>query len=119
MTTYTADSIQGMLEEHKDFFNSGVTKEVSFRLQQLLKLKNIIKQYEGRIITALQQDLGKGEFEAYATEIGFTLDSIGYMMKHLKRWAKPKKVRSPLHLFPAKSYILSEPYGTTLIIVLV
>ncbi|WP_340394722.1 aldehyde dehydrogenase [Paenibacillus sp. FSL E2-0177] len=116
MTTYTADSIQGMLEEHKNFFNSGVTKEVSFRLQQLLKLKNIIKQYEGRIITALQQDLGKGEFEAYATEIGFTLDSIGYMMKHLKRWAKPVKVRSPLHLFPAKSYILSEPYGTTLII---
>lgn len=116
MTKHTTASIQAMLEEHKIFFDSGVTKEVTFRLQQLHKLKEKIKQYEGRIIAALRQDLGKSEFEAYATEIGFTLDSIGYMMKHLKRWAKPVKVRSPLHLFPAKSYILSEPYGTTLII---
>lgn len=116
MTKHTTASIQAMLDEHKIFFDSGATKEVTFRLQQLHKLKEQIKQYEGRIITALRQDLGKSEFEAYATEIGFTLDSIGYMMKHLKRWAKPVKVRSPLHLFPAKSYILSEPYGTALII---
>ncbi|HBS45372.1 MAG TPA: aldehyde dehydrogenase [Paenibacillus sp.] len=116
MTTHTTASIQVMLEEHKDFFTRGATKEVAFRLSQLQKLKDSIKRYESRIITALQQDLGKSEFEAYATEIGFTLDSLGYMMKHLKRWAKPVKVRSPMHLFPAKSYILSEPYGTALII---
>lgn len=42
MTTYTTDSIQGMLEEHKDFFNSGVTKEVSFRLQRLRNLKILL-----------------------------------------------------------------------------
>lgn len=105
-----------MLDEHKEFFHRGATKEVSFRLNQLQKLKDNIKRYENRIITALQQDLGKSEFEAYSTEIGFTLDSIGYMMKRLKRWAKPVKVRTPLHLFPAKSYVLSEPYGTVLII---
>lgn len=116
MTPHSTASIQAMLEEHKDFFYRGTTKEVTFRLNQLQKLKDSIKRYESRIITALYQDLGKSEFEAYATEIGFTLDSLGYMMKHLKRWAKPVKVRSPLHLFPAKSYILSEPYGTALII---
>lgn len=95
MTPHTTASIQVMLNEHKDFFNRGITKEISFRLSQLQKLKDSIKRYESRIITALQQDLGKSEFEAYATEIGFTLDSLGYMMKHLKRWAKPVKVRSP------------------------
>ncbi|MNO40288.1 Aldehyde dehydrogenase [compost metagenome] len=116
MTPHTTASIQVMLEEHQDFFNRGITKEVAFRLNQLRKLKDSIKRYESRIITALHHDLGKSEFEAYATEIGFTLDSLGYMMKHLKRWAKPIKVRSPLHLFPAKSYILNEPYGTALII---
>lgn len=116
MTQLTAQNIEAMLKEHQIFFNTGQTKEITFRLQQLRKLKDSIKQYEGRIITALHQDLGKSEFEAYATEIGFTLDSIGYMMKHLKRWARPVKVRSPLHFLPAKSYILSEPYGTALII---
>jgi aldehyde dehydrogenase (NAD+) len=105
-----------MLAEHRQLFNSGVTKETSFRLTQLQKLRDAIRKYESRIIGALQQDLRKSEFEAYATEIGFTLDSIGYMMKHLKRWMKPVKVKSPLHMFPSKSLIISEPYGTVLII---
>lgn len=116
MIQLTAHNIDAMLKEHQLFFDGGHTKEIPFRLQQLQKLKNSLKQYEGRLITALYQDLGKSEFESYATEIGFTLDSIGYMMKHLKRFAKPVKVKSPLHFFPAKSYVLSEPYGTALII---
>ncbi|ULO05906.1 aldehyde dehydrogenase [Paenibacillus sp. 19GGS1-52] len=116
MIPQTSESIDKMLAEHKQFYNGGRTKEINFRLQQLQKLKDNIKKYESRIITALHQDLRKSEFEAYATEIGFTLDSIGSMMKHLRRWAKPVKAKSPLHLFPSKSYVISEPYGTALII---
>ena len=37
-------------------------------------------------------------------------------MKNLKRWAKPTKVKTPIFLMPAKSFIISEPYGTVLII---
>lgn len=116
MIEQTKESIDKALEEHKLFFNSGATREVSFRLLQLQKLREAIRRYEPRIIAALYEDLHKSEFEAYATEIGFTLDSIGYMMKHLRRWAKPVKVKSPLHIFPAKSMVISEPYGTVLII---
>ncbi|KWX87094.1 aldehyde dehydrogenase, partial [Paenibacillus riograndensis] len=116
MLEATSQNVEQMLEESRKFFHTGATRAVAFRLEQLQKLKNAIKRYETRIITALNKDLHKSEFEAYATEIGFTLDSIGYMMKHLKRWAKPVKVKSPLHMFPAKSLILSEPYGTVLVI---
>lgn len=116
MLRLTAHSLEGMLAEHHEWFHSGATREPAFRLRQLQKLKDAIRRYESRIIDALHQDLRKSEFEAYATEIGFTLDSISYMMKHLKRWMKPGKVKSPLHIFPAKSRILSEPYGTVLII---
>lgn len=112
----TPQSIDLMLAEHRQFFYSGVTKDPAFRLRQLHRLGDAIRRNEPRITAALQQDLHKSEFEAYATEIGFTLDSIGYMIKHLKRWMKPVKVKSPLHVFPAKSLILSEPYGTVLII---
>lgn len=105
-----------MLAEHKRWFERGETRDVGFRLRQLAQLKAEIKRRERQIIAALHKDLRKSEFEAYATEIGFILDSIGYMQKYLRRWAKPVKVRSPLHMFPASSRILSEPYGTVLII---
>lgn len=116
MPQFTSSSIDQLLTEHRQWFSSGITRTPAFRLEQLQKLKDAIRAFEPRIIAALNQDLHKSEFEAYATEIGFTLDSIGYMMKHLRRWMKPVKVTSPLHMFPAKSRIISEPYGTVLII---
>ena len=64
----------------------------------------------------MYRDLGKSEFEAYGTEIGLVLDSIGNFTKHLKKWAKTKRVRTPMHQFLSKGYIMYEPYGTVLII---
>ncbi|MBF9282128.1 aldehyde dehydrogenase, partial [Staphylococcus epidermidis] len=54
--------------------------------------------------------------EAYATEIGMLLKSIKLMRKELKNWSKTKQTDTPLYLFPTKSYIKKEPYGTVLII---
>lgn len=65
---------------------------------------------------ALYTDLGKNKVEAYATEIGITLKSIKNARKELKNWTKTKNVDTPLYLFPTKSYIKKEPYGTVLII---
>ncbi|MDQ6241303.1 aldehyde dehydrogenase, partial [Staphylococcus epidermidis] len=61
-------------------------------------------------------DLGKSKVEAYATEIGMLLKSIKLMRKELKNWSKTKQTDTPLYLFPTKSYIKKEPYGTVLII---
>ena len=108
--------INNILEEHKEFFHTGSTKTLQFRLEQLRKLKDGIQRYEKRIIEALYKDLGKSEFEAYVTEVGFLLDSINNTMKNLKKWMKPEKVKTPFTLWPAKSFIMKEPYGTVLII---
>lgn len=116
MEASISQSVQQFLDEHKRFFESNRTREVSFRLQQLQKLRDAIHRHEGEIVDALYKDLHKSKFEAYATEIDFTLESIKDSLAHLRSWMKPQKVRSPLHIFPAKSFILSEPYGTVLII---
>ena len=107
---------KSMLKEHNKFFLAGETRNIDYRISALKKLKNVIKKYEKEIINALYRDLGKSEFEAYGTEIGFVLDSIGNFIKHSKNWAKTKKVRAPIHQFPSKGYIMYEPYGTVLII---
>lgn len=105
-----------IIEEHHIFYESQQTRSMDFRINQLKKLKEGIKKYETRIYEAFYVDLRKSEFEVYTTEIGFVLGSISNAIKHLAQWTKPERVRTPLYLFPAKSYIISEPYGTVLII---
>ncbi|MBD8499881.1 aldehyde dehydrogenase [Paenibacillus arenosi] len=108
--------VQSIVAEHKQFFHKGSTTSLEFRLQQLEKLRTAIQRYETQIHEALYKDLGKSEFEAYATEVGLALNAIQYMMKNLKKWMKPEKIKTPFYLYPSSSYIMKEPYGTVLII---
>ncbi|HBC4295705.1 aldehyde dehydrogenase [Staphylococcus aureus] len=108
--------IEQKFYDSKAFFNTHQTKDISFRKEQLKKLSKAIKSYESDILEALYTDLGKNKVEAYATEIGITLKSIKNARKELKNWTKTKNVDTPLYLFPTKSYIKKEPYGTVLII---
>ncbi len=84
-------------------------------MDQLRRLKSGIQAHEEEILNALKEDLNKAHFESYGTEVGLVLEEICYILKHLKDWAQPQKVRTPLTSFPAKSYIYPEPYGVTLI----
>jgi aldehyde dehydrogenase (NAD+) len=88
----------------------------AFRKHKLQELKKVISIHELEIINALKSDLGKSAFETYATEIGFILEEISYTLKHIDEWTKVKKVKTPLTLFPGKSYIHPEPYGVVMII---
>lgn len=108
--------VDKIIEDHYKFFESKKSRDIDFRINQLRSLKSAIKKYEYKIYEALYKDLGKCEFESYTTEVGFVLSSISHTIKNLKKWAKKEKVKTPLYLFPAKSFIISEPYGTVLII---
>lgn len=112
----TADQIETMIEEQKKLYFSGVTKSVDFRKDALKQLRTMIMNYEEEIFEALQEDLGKNEFESYTSEIGFVLSSISYMLEHVEEWMAPQAVQTPIHLQPAKSYIMKEPYGSVLIV---
>ena len=102
--------------KQKEFFSSGKTKNIDFRINNLKKLKNIIKKNEEKIIEALNKDLGKSAFESYATEIGIVYDELNLHIKNTRKWAKREKRKTPIVHFPAKSYIYKDPYGVALII---
>jgi aldehyde dehydrogenase (NAD+) len=104
------------LEKQRKFFNSGATRPLEFRLNQLRTLKQAIKNHEPQIIEALAADLAKSEFEAYETEIGNTYQEINFAKKHLPSWIKPEKVPTPLTILPSRSFVYKEPRGTSLII---
>ena len=100
----------------REFFLSNVTKNIEFRKEQLKKLELAIIQNQEKIYAALKEDLNKSEYEAYLTEVSIVLNEIRYARKHLAKWVKPQKVKTPLSHFPAKSFTLLEPYGVVLIL---
>lgn len=106
---------KSMLHTQRAYFQTGDTKDVEFRIRQLKKLYQWITVHEQEIMDALYMDLNKSNFEAYATEIGIVKEEIRYTLKHLRKWAAPKRVPTPITQFPSKSFIYPEPYGIVLI----
>lgn len=102
--------------EQEMFLRSGITLDVKFRIKQLKRLKEAIKAHDVLIYDALKKDLNKPVFESYVTELGSVYGEIDYMIKHVKDWAKPKRVPTSLAHFYSKSHIYQEPYGRVLII---
>ena len=109
-------NIQEIVKKQKAFFETGRTKDISYRKEALKKLKQAIIEHEPEINQALKQDLNKSEMESYMTETGMVLSELSHAIKHVKTWSKKKKVRTPLAQFHGSSYEMYEPYGVSLII---
>ena len=109
-------SYHELIDHQHLFFDEGQTKQISFRLQMLEKLRRAIRQYEKPLLNAVYKDFRKSPTEAYMTEIGILLDEIRFHIRHLKQWTKEQHVSSPLSLLPSRSAMSPEPYGTVLII---
>ncbi|GAB4404941.1 MAG: aldehyde dehydrogenase [Microscillaceae bacterium] len=112
----TGLAVQHLLRQQQNFFKSGQTRSVAFRLAQLRKLKWLLKDHEGAFFAALQQDFQKPAWETYTTELALVLQEIETMRDHLYRWASPQTVADSLINFPAYNQIYPEPYGVALII---
>lgn len=104
------------IENQRAFFSTNKTKDINFRLAQLRKLKNAIHINQKKIEDALWEDLHKSPEESYLTEISIVTGEIDNHIKHLKKWAKPKRVSTPIHLWPSSSKIIYEPLGLSLIV---
>ncbi|MBB6671961.1 aldehyde dehydrogenase [Cohnella nanjingensis] len=110
------DSCTALIRKQQAFFETGQTKPLAYRQEALRQLGNAIRKHERGILQALRQDLNKSEFEAYASEVGIVLKEIRFVMKHLRSWARPRKVKTPLTHIGSRSSIYPEPYGVVLII---
>jgi len=116
ITEKTPSIVKSIVAEQRNYFKTGDTKAVSFRIKQLKRLKQAILAYESKILDALYKDLRKCETEGYLTEVGFVLNDLEEAIAKTKRWAKPKQVATPLFHQKGSSYIHPEPLGVTLIV---
>ena len=104
------------MTSQRAFFDSGQTRPLAFRLEQLSKLGQALKDFESQIFVALKSDLGKSSFESYSAEVGFLHQEIADTRKSLSQWMKPKSVATPWVLKPGSSAVYAEPRGQVLII---
>ena len=107
-------NLSNILHCQREFFQTGKTKNIAFRIAQLKTLKQAIIDYKSAIVEALKADLGKPEFETFITEISVTKE-IDYAIKRIKSWVKPQTVAVPIAQFPATAQIYPEPLGVVAI----
>ena len=109
-------NIPSLIQNQQKFFNSGQSRDVKFRIQQLKKLKSVFEKYQNECLLALAKDLGKCRTEGYITEMVLIRDELKIAIRNTKKWSKAKRVPTPIVLAVASSYRQPEPYGVTLIV---
>lgn len=114
---YSESDINGIVVRQREYFLSGITLDVKWRLRQLRRLKSAIISYEKEFEEALAADLGRSPVEAYLCDIGPAIVEINEMIRHLRKWARPELHYSGLLCFPSLvTRVCKMPYGVTLVI---
>ncbi|XP_078022991.1 aldehyde dehydrogenase family 3 member A2a isoform X4 [Epinephelus lanceolatus] len=97
-------------------FQTGKTKPLEFRVQQLKSLHRFITERRKDIADAVKKDLGKSE---HGTELFETLGlegEINLAIQKLAEWAAPRPVEKNLLTIADEVYVQPEPLGVVLII---
>jgi aldehyde dehydrogenase (NAD+) len=105
-----------MLGQLQANFRQGVTRTLTWRREQLAAMAAMLEENESRVSEALAQDLGKPAQEVLLGETALIFSEVDHARKRLKRWARPRRVRTPMVGQPGRSWVQPEPFGVVLII---
>ncbi|WP_124980383.1 aldehyde dehydrogenase [Nonlabens xiamenensis] len=108
--------IPDLYQLQQTFFKSRKSLEISYRVNSLQRLQNLLSKREEEVYQALAEDLGKSKYETFLTEYQVVLSELKKFIYHTKNWSKPQKVKPSLFNFPSHARRYPEPYGNTLII---
>ena len=111
------ETVHELVESQREYFRSGETLDVSWRMKQLLKLRRAVESHEKELTDVLTADLGRSYAEGYFCDVGTVILEINEILRGLKKWARPEKHFSGLLCWPSISTkVYKMPYGVSLII---
>ncbi len=108
--------LPGLVAGLRRCFESGRTRPLEWRVEQLRRLDAMLAEREEALHQALRDDLGKPPLEAWAAETGFTSLEIGHVLRNLRAWLRPDRVWTPVAHQLGVSRVQREPLGVVLII---
>ena len=104
------------VHRHRAFFQTGATRALDFRREQLQKFSAALNQHEAKLLAALHADLRKSPVQGYTTELGLLQAEICHALKNLACWNAPMRCRTPWFVAPARGWTQPEPFGVALIL---
>ena len=116
MNSTAEQDLAPALQRLRSHFNSGATRPLDTRRKALKALRRSIVAHEEELLAAMHADMRKPRFEAYLSDIGLLLGAIDQAVEHLKEWAAPQHISTPLALQVAESTVYREPLGVVLIV---
>nr|XP_055052322.1 aldehyde dehydrogenase, dimeric NADP-preferring [Misgurnus anguillicaudatus] len=100
----------------REAFQSGRSRSLQYRKQQLRALHKLITERQADIAEALKQDINRSMFDSTLFEFIGLENDIKLAESHLDDWAAPQPVRKNLGNAFDDVYIKPEPFGVVLII---
>ena len=106
------------LENLKSAFLRTPAPTAAQRIERLQRLHQALVTYQDRLIKAVDRDFnGRSRAETLMIELLPIFEGIHYNKKHLRKWMKNSKRKTPLMLFGAKTEVRYQPLGVVGIVV--
>ncbi|XP_059430574.1 aldehyde dehydrogenase family 3 member F1-like isoform X1 [Corylus avellana] len=112
----TVRGLERDVEDLREYYRLGKTKEASWRKSQLKGLLTFLKEKDRDIFKVLKQDLGKHHIEAFRDEIGTLIKSLNLALGSLQEWMSGRKATLPQIALLTTAEVVPEPLGLVLII---
>ena len=90
---------------------------LALRRERLQRLTALWQKNEARLAQAVGEDFGLRGARLTQVADALVLDSLlSDLSRNLARWSRPRRVRTPLHLLPARAFVQRQPLGVVGII---
>lgn len=105
-----------VVERLRATFNTGRTKSIAWRIEQLKALRALVKDNADTFVDALQSDVGRPLYEAWTGDVYCAQAQLSTAIKDVKKWAKPRRLKKDITFFPSKVWLQPEPLGIVLVL---
>ena len=104
------EMIPGIVESLRNHFNTGITRSIEWRIQQLEGLYKILDENEEAWKQAMYDDMHTHGYEA-SLMIANCKSEIKDIIRNLPKWMTPKEIKNSIALYPGSTKLVPEPYG--------
>ncbi|XP_048374991.1 aldehyde dehydrogenase family 3 member A2 isoform X2 [Sphaerodactylus townsendi] len=108
--------VKSVVERARKAFNSGKSRPLEFRIQQLKAVEKMVKEKEKEFSEALKADLNKNPYSSFTYEMMGVLSEIEAAVSNLSQWAAPQHMDKNIMVMMDEAYVHYEPLGVVLII---
>ncbi|CAF0877034.1 unnamed protein product [Adineta ricciae] len=110
------DAIESIFKDLRQTFNSGKTKPLTWRRQQLERLYEMCDKEKDAFGAAANTDFHRPNSETLIFDCGSIRNECTHALNHLDEWASDEKISDALAYATLDKYVHPEPLGIALII---